>query len=117
LLPRWHDLIDGSGIDAGGHNVSFVQIIDFRTSKYDEMRKVGEEWEAAVGSRSKARRRVMCEDRDNPGRYLNIVFFDSYESAMENSNDPATQEFSQRMMALGEGPPTFYNLNVIEDVS
>jgi hypothetical protein len=96
--------------------MSFVQIIDFRTSKYDEMRKVGEEWEAAIGSRSKARRRVMCEDRDNPGRYLNIVFFDSYEEAMENSKDPVTQEFSQRMMALGDGPPTFSNLNVVEDV-
>jgi hypothetical protein len=108
----------GRALDAQRRTpVAFVQIIDFRTSKYDEMHKVGEEWEAAVGSRSKARRRVMCEDRDNPGRYLNIVFFDSYESAMENSDDAATQEFSQRMMALSDGPPTFYNLNVLEDVS
>jgi hypothetical protein len=57
----------------------------------------------------------MTEDRDNPGRYLNIVFFDSYESAMENSNSPVTQEFSQKMMALADGPPTFYNLNVVDD--
>jgi hypothetical protein len=95
--------------------VAFVQIIQFETSKIDEMRKVGEEWEAAAGSDSKARRRVMCEDRDNPGRYMNIVFFDSYDDAMENSNLPVTQEFSQRMMALGDGPPTFYNLDVVED--
>ena len=96
--------------------MAFVQIIEFRTSKFDEMRKIGEEWEAAVGSDSAARRRVMCQDRDNPGRYFNIVFFDSYESAMENSNLPVTAEFSKRMMALGDGPPTFYNLDVVDDV-
>jgi hypothetical protein len=95
--------------------MGFVQIIEFKTSKIDEMRKVGEEWEAAAAADSKARRRVMCEDRDNPGRYFNIVFFDSYEQAMENSNLPVTQEYSQKMMALGDGAPTFYNLDVVED--
>jgi hypothetical protein len=44
-----------------------------------------------------------------------IVFFDSYESAMENSNLPETNEFSQKMMELLDGPPTFYNLDVVED--
>ncbi len=95
--------------------MAFVQIIDFRTSKADEMQKLGEEWEAATSGTRTARRRILTQDRDNPGRYLNIVFFDSYESAMENSNDPSTQEFSARMMALGDGPPTFYNLDVLED--
>jgi hypothetical protein len=95
--------------------VAFVQIIDFRTSKFDELKQVGDEWEAAAGSESKARRRVMCQDRDNPGRYVNIVFFDSYEEAMENSNLPVTQEFSQKMMALAEGSPSFYNLDVVEE--
>jgi hypothetical protein len=95
--------------------MGFVQVIDFRTKKIEEMRKLGNEWEAAAGADRKARRIVLCEDRDNPGHYLNIVFFDSYESAMENSNLPATQDFSKRMMALGDGPPTFYNLNILED--
>ena len=97
--------------------MGFVQIIEFRTSKVDEMRQAGDEWEAAVGADSKARRRVMCEDHDNPGRYFNIVFFDSYESAMENSNLPVTQEFSDKMMALGDGPSNFYNLDVVDDRS
>jgi hypothetical protein len=34
---------------------------------------------------------------------------------MENSNLPVTQEFAKRMMALCDGPPTFYNLDVVED--
>ncbi len=97
--------------------MAFVQIIEFQTSKFDEMQKLGEQWEAAAGQDRTARRRILCQDRDQPGRYFNLVFFDSYESAMENSNQPATQEFSQKMMALGDGPPTFYNLDVLDDRS
>lgn len=95
--------------------MGFVQIIEFKSSRIDEMRKIADEWEAAAGGERRARRRVLCEDRDNQGRYFNVVFFDSYEDAMANSNLPVTQQFSQKMMALGDGPPTFYNLNVLED--
>ena len=97
--------------------MGFVQIIEYRTSRFDDMQDVGREWEAAVGADSLARRRVLCGDRDDPGRYLNIVFFDSYEEAMQNSELPVTQEFSQKMMDLADGPPTFTNLDVLEDVS
>ena len=41
----------------------------------------------------------------------------SYEAAMENSASPVTQEYAGKMMALGEGPPTFYNLDVLDDRS
>lgn len=41
----------------------------------------------------------------------------AHEEAMENSNLPVTQEFSQKMMALADGPPTFYNVDVIDDRS
>ncbi len=97
--------------------MAFVQIIEFRTSKAEEMKRIGDEWEAAAAGASKTRRRVLCQDRDQPGRYLNIVFFDSYEAAMENSNLPVTQEFSQKMMGLADGAPTFYNLEVVDDRS
>jgi hypothetical protein len=98
--------------------MGFVQVIQYRTSKIDEMRKVGDEWEASGGSSdSTARRVVMGKDRDNEGQYFTFAFFDSYESAMKNSNDPKTQEFAQRMMSLGEGEPTFYNVDIIDDRS
>ena len=95
--------------------MGFVQIIEYRTSKADEMQKVGDEWERAAGGESKATRRVLCQDREQPGRYVNIVFFDSYEEAMENSDLPMTAEFAQKMMALSDGPPTFTNLDVVDD--
>ena len=95
--------------------MAFIQIIQFETSKFDEMQKIGDEWEAAMGDDRKAVRRVMCKDRDKPNGYLNIVFFDSYEEAMQNSKHPVTQEFSGKMMALGDGPPTFLNLDVLDE--
>jgi hypothetical protein len=95
--------------------MTFVQIIEFRSSNVDAMRKVGDEWEKATEGKRKALRRVLAEDRDNPGRYFNIVFFNSYEEAMENSALPETDQFSKKMMASADGPPSFYNLNVLED--
>jgi hypothetical protein len=95
--------------------MGFVQIIEFRTSKYDEMQAVGDEWEKATEGKRKARQRVMCEDRDNPGRYFNIVFFDSYEEAMQNSSLPETQKFSEKMMSFADGPPTFHNLDIRDE--
>jgi hypothetical protein len=95
--------------------MAFVQIIQYRTSKIDEMRTVGDEWEAAARDGGTARRVMLCGDRDTGGQYFTLAFFDSYDAAMENSNNPTTQEYAQRMMSLADGPPTFYNLDVIDD--
>lgn len=95
--------------------MGFIQVIEYDSARLDEMREVADEWEAAIGSAGKARRRVMCEDRDRPGHYVNIVFFDSYEEAMENSSNPVTTEFAQRMAALADSPPKFYNLDVLDE--
>ena len=57
---------------------------------------------------------ILAEVSWVPGRF---VFFDSYDDAMKNSNLPGTQEISGKMMALTDGAPTFYNLDVIEDRS
>jgi hypothetical protein len=95
--------------------VAFVQIIEVRTSRPDEMRRVGDEWEQATAGKRMARRRVLCQDRDHPDRYFNIVFFDSYEEAMQNSSLPETDAFSKKLMSLVDGSPTFYNLDVEDD--
>ncbi len=98
----------------GGGTVDFVQMIKYQTSKFDEMRKVGDEWEAAAAGGG-ARRVLMCKDHDNAGQYFTLAFFDSYDAAMENSQLPMTEEFAQRMMEFADGPPTFYNLDVVDD--
>jgi hypothetical protein len=95
--------------------MAFVQIIEYRTSKAAEMQAVGDEWEKATEGKRKAGRRVLCQDRDKPERYFNVVFFDSYEDAMKNSALPETESFSKKMMSFADGPPTFYNLDVVDD--
>ena len=97
--------------------MAFIQIIDLRTSRYDEVAALGAEWAAAAGSSSTARRRVLVRDRNAPDRYLNIVFFDSYESAMENSANPVTSEFAAKMATLLDTEPTYLDLEVLEDVT
>ena len=92
--------------------MTFVQIIEFRSSKIDEMEAVGNEWETATAGKRTVQRRYLAEDRDHPGRYFNIVFFDSYDDAMRNSALPETDALSNKMMGLADGPPTFYNLDI-----
>jgi hypothetical protein len=94
--------------------MAFIQIVDFETDKIDEMRKLDAEW----GDKAPAdgpSRGILCADRDNPGRFLQIVFFDSYEAAMRNSDDPITNEFAGKMAALAKGPAKFVNLDVVND--
>jgi len=93
---------------------SFTQIIEFTTSRVDELRALQDELQS-LREGGTATRGMLCSDRDRPNTYLNVVEFDSYESAMENSDNPATQEFSKKMMALVDGAPTFYNLDVLDD--
>jgi hypothetical protein len=52
-----------------------------------------------------------------PRRYLILAFFDSYESAMENSNLPEKSQFSEKQAALLDGPMAFQDFAVIEDRS
>jgi hypothetical protein len=95
----------------------FVQIIEYRTSKPDEVAALTEDFQkrrTAEGDGPAPTRGMTCADRDNPGRYFTIVEFGSYEEAMENSNRPDTNDFAARMMELCDGPATYYNLDVAQ---
>lgn len=95
--------------------MAFVQIIEFHTSKPEEMQEVGNEWERATEGKRTVRRRILCQDRDQPGHFFNVVLFDSYEAAMENSTLPETESLSAKLASLTDGNPTFYNLDVVDD--
>ena len=94
----------------------FVQIIEFTSSRPDEVRALGEKYREARRDRGDMPvvRSTVTTDRDRPNTYLNIVEFPSYEEAMRNSENPATTEFSKNMMAICDGPPRFYNLDIVE---
>ena len=95
--------------------MGFVQIIEFRTTRMDEGRRYVEDWEKATEGKRTARRGFLCQDRNDADRYFNIVFFDSYEAAMENSKLPETQALAQQLAALTDGAPTFYDLDLVEE--
>ena len=97
--------------------MAFIQVIDARSDRVDEIDALTEKWEAATEGRRTSRRSIRTADRNDPNHFVVIVFFDSYESAMENSNLPETQAFAESLAALLDGPPTFLDLDVVEDRS
>ena len=97
--------------------MAFVQIFEAKTTHFDDIRELDAQWEKATEGRRTIRRTIITRDRNDPTRYLILAFFDSYESAMENSNLPETQEFASKMGALLDGAPIFHDLDVIDDRS
>ena len=96
--------------------MSFIQIIECRTDRPEEMQELDRQWEQATEGKRTSRRSIVTRDRNDPSRYLVLVFFDSYESAMENSKLPETQAFAERYAALVESI-SFSDLDVIDDRS
>lgn len=94
----------------------FVQIMEFDTSRADELRALAEEFRARRESAgdSTVARGTFCVDRDRPNHYVNIIEFESYDAAMENSSRTETSEFAAKLAALCDGPPKFHNLDVQE---
>jgi hypothetical protein len=57
---------------------------------------------------------MILKDRNQPGRYLAVIEFNSYEEAMQNSADPETTKFAEQMAGLCTRPPVFTDCDVIE---
>lgn len=94
----------------------FVQIIEWSSSRLDDVRALSEGRRDEMAGEGMPTRLLVTANRDVPNRYMTIVEFESYEIAMANSADPRTDAFAKEMAALCDGPPTFYNLDVVEQV-
>ena len=97
--------------------MSFIQIIEVRTNNVEGLQRLDDEWEKATEGKRTLQRAIIAHDRNEDDRYLILTFFDSYEAAMENSNLPETAEFAEKQMQFLTGPPTFHDLDVIDDRS
>ncbi len=95
-------------------STGFVQIIEFTTADIDAVRKIDEEWTKATEGKRTARRQIVTRDRNQPDRYLALVFFDSYQSAMDNSSLDETRRFAEKYRAA-TNDTTFHDLDVIDD--
>lgn len=96
--------------------MAFVQMIEFSTTRPDEVRALIDEYRASTEGVRTAGQGKACADRDQPNRYVTIVEFESYEDAMKNSELPETSAMAAKMMELCDGPPTFRNLDVLETI-
>jgi len=95
--------------------MAFVQLVEFRSSDIEGIREAGDDWSRATEGKRTARRLMLTRDHNDPDRHIMIAFFDSYESAMVNSGLPETKASADEFAALSDGPPTFYDLDVIDD--
>jgi quinol monooxygenase YgiN len=96
--------------------MGFVQIIEIKTSNYDQISKLEAEWQAATEGRRTATRSTITQDRDQPGTYVIMVEFPSYEAAQANNELPETQHFAQAITGLSDSQ-SFRNLDVVDEKS
>ncbi|MGW1704520.1 ester cyclase [Streptomyces sp. NPDC002206] len=93
----------------------FVQVIDCKTERFDDMDRLMDEWvEQTKGSRT-ATHSLIGKDRSDGAHYVEIVEFPSYEDAVANSKLPETDRIFQEMVALCDETPTFIDLDVVRD--
>ena len=95
--------------------MTFVQVIEFRFADITAAREIDQQWWRATEGKRTVRRELVARDHSDPSRYFAVVFFDSYESAMENSELPETKAAAQQYAKLSDGPPVFYDLDILED--
>jgi len=93
--------------------MTFVQVIEFRTSDISAAYTINDDWWAATEGKRTARSITVTRDRSDSQLYRMAVVFDSYESAMENSALPETQAAAERYQQLSGTPPVFRNLDVL----
>lgn len=96
--------------------MGFIQIIEYKTSRIDELNAMLDAWLEQTEGKRLSTRGTQTKDRDADNTYVQIVEFPSYEDAMSNSELPETSEFAAKLAELCDSPPSFRNLDVISEV-
>ncbi|MFF5182774.1 ester cyclase [Streptomyces sp. NPDC000345] len=95
--------------------MTFVQLIDCKTSRFDEMNRLMDTWVEQTKGKRTATHAVVGKDRSDASHFIEIVEFPSYEEAMRNSNLPETDKVFRDLVALCDEMPTFTDLDVVRD--
>jgi predicted ester cyclase len=95
--------------------MKFVQIIDCKTDRLDDMDRLMDQWVEQTKGRRTATHSLVGKDRSDGSHIVEIVEFPSYEEAVKNSKLPETDRIFQEMVALCDGMPTFTDLDVVRD--
>ncbi len=86
----------------------FIQIIQGRSTKHDEIRAMAEQWHEEHGPDAPGFLGGTFGFTDDD-RFLGIVRFESREAAMKNSNRPEQAAWAERMTALMDGPVEYHD--------
>lgn len=95
--------------------MSFVQVIEYRTTDLDAVKRVNDEWKDATDGKRTAQRILLGRYRDRPDRVCEMVFFDSRDDAMRNNDLPETQDYAKKLRDLVEGEPEFFDIDIVDD--
>ncbi|WP_369391375.1 ester cyclase [Streptomyces sp. CG1] len=95
--------------------MTFVQLIECRTNRLDEMNRLMDDWVAQTKGKRTATHALVGKDRSDASHLVEVVEFPSYEEAMRNSRLPETDKIFQGMVALCDETPTFTDLDVVRD--
>ncbi|MFI1356992.1 ester cyclase [Streptomyces sp. NPDC020898] len=95
--------------------MTFVQLIDCKTSRFDEMNQLMDTWVEQTKGKRTATHTLIGKDLADSSHFVEIVEFPSYEEAMRNSNLPETDRIFREMVALCDEMPTFTDLDVVRD--
>lgn len=95
--------------------MTFVQLIDCKTSRFDEMNRLMDTWVEQTRGKRTATHNLIGKDRSDATHFIEIVEFSSYEEAMRTSNLPETDRTFREMVALCDEMPTFTDLDVVRD--
>jgi hypothetical protein len=93
--------------------MTFVQIVSFRTDHLDQLQPLEATWKAATeGRRTLLDERVLVS-RSDPRHVFTVNEFESYESAMVNSNLPETTALAQEFGRLVDGEVEYFDLDLV----
>ncbi|MGW4158384.1 ester cyclase [Streptomyces sp. NPDC004788] len=95
--------------------MTFVQIIDLKTSRADDLNRLMDQWVETTKGKRTATHNIVGKDRTDSSHLVEIVEFPSYDVAMRNSQLPETDRIFKEMVALCDEMPTFTDLDVVRD--
>ncbi|WP_394435018.1 hypothetical protein [Streptomyces sp. SGAir0957] len=91
----------------------FVQIVDFETRRFDEMKALLDRFEQRMaGETGGPTHRILLQDRDHAGRYLAVIEFESPDEAKRSDARPEVAQLNEQLTALCTRPPSFGNFDV-----
>jgi hypothetical protein len=92
----------------------FVQLIEFQTTRIDEVRALERQWRDVTEGAGTATSMSVTKDRDRHNRYVWMIEFPSHEHAARSDELEETRYIAEQLMKLADGPAVFRNLDVLD---